>query len=144
MLLSPSERGSERRLGSMDLLLVALVLVVFGGLLALTFSRAPVLASTAAVVCVVSGCGLCLVPVAETLGTGVTASLGFDWDGPHGPFVVGLDSLSAFFLLPVLVLSSLAAVYGGSYLYEYRARKLLGPVWFFFCMFVAGMILVEV
>jgi formate hydrogenlyase subunit 3/multisubunit Na+/H+ antiporter MnhD subunit len=55
-----------------------------------------------------------------------------------------LDGLSAFFLLPVLVLSALAAVYGGAYLYEYRDRKPLGPVWFFFCMFVAGMVLVVI
>jgi formate hydrogenlyase subunit 3/multisubunit Na+/H+ antiporter MnhD subunit len=128
----------------MDLLLLGLAVVGIGGLLALTFSRSPVVTTSAAVVCVVSGCGLCLVPVAETLATGVTLSLSFDWDGPHGPFVVGLDSLSAFFLLPILVLSSLAAVYGGSYLHEYRARKLLGPVWFFFCTFVSGMILVVI
>jgi len=128
----------------MDLLLLALTLVAIGGFLALTLSRAPFSATTVAVVCVVAGCALGLVSVADTLATGSAASLRFDWDGPHGPFVVGLDGLSAFFLLPVLVLSALAAVYGGPYLYEYRDRKPLGPVWFFFCLFVAGMILVVI
>jgi formate hydrogenlyase subunit 3/multisubunit Na+/H+ antiporter MnhD subunit len=128
----------------MDLLLFALVLVGLGGLLALILSRAPELATTAAVVCVVSGCSLGLVAVADSLVTSSPVEFRLDWDGPHGPFVVGLDSLSAFFLLPVLILSAGAAIYGGSYLHEYRARKRLGPVWFFFCMFVAGMILVVI
>lgn len=126
----------------MDLLLLAVALMVIGGLLAITLSRAPLLATTAAVICVVAGCALGLVAVTDTLATGSTDTLRFEWDRPHGPFVVGLDGLSAFFLLPVLVLSALAAIYGGAYLYEYRNRKSLGPVWFFFCTFVAGMVLV--
>ncbi len=128
----------------MDLLLLALTLVALGALLALTLSRAPFLATTVAVVCVVAGCVLGLVAIADTLATESADALRLDWDGPHGPFVVGLDSLSAFFLLPVLVLAALAAVYGGAYLYEYRDRKLLGPVWFFFCTFVAGMVMVVI
>ena len=75
-------------------------------------------------------------------GDWVASSLRLDWDGPHGPLVVGLDSLSAFFLLPTLGLSALASVYGGAYLYEYRDRKPLGLVWFLFSLFVAGMMLV--
>jgi hydrogenase-4 component B len=126
----------------MDQLLLAVALMVIGGLLAMTLSRAPLLATTAAVICVVAGCALGLVAVTDTLATGSADALRFEWDGPHGPFVVGLDGLSAFFLLPVLVLSALAAIYGGAYLYEYRNRKSLGPVWFFFCTFVAGMVLV--
>jgi formate hydrogenlyase subunit 3/multisubunit Na+/H+ antiporter MnhD subunit len=126
----------------MDVLLLATALVGSGGPLALALSRVPRLATTAAVVCTVSGCGLGLVAVSGALVTGSAPSLRLDWDGPHGPLVVGLDGLSAFFLLPVLVLSALAAVYGGSYLHDYRERKPLGPVWFFFCTFVAGMVLV--
>jgi len=53
-----------------------------------------------------------------------------------------LDALSAFFLLPVVVLSALAAVYGGNYLLAYRGRKSLGSSWFFYSVFVLGMIMV--
>ncbi len=52
--------------------------------------------------------------------------------------------LSAFFLLPVVVLSALAAVYGGNYLLAYRGRKSLGSSWFFFSLFVLGMIMVVI
>jgi hydrogenase-4 component B len=140
---SPTRRP-ERRPDSMNLLLLALVFFVVGGFLALAFTREPFLATSAAVVGVVVGAGFGLVAVTDTLSTGSADSLRLDWDGPHGPFVVGLDSLSVFFLLPILGLSALAAVYGGAYLYEYRDRKPLGPVLCFFCLFVAGMVLVVI
>jgi formate hydrogenlyase subunit 3/multisubunit Na+/H+ antiporter MnhD subunit len=55
-----------------------------------------------------------------------------------------VDALGAFFLLPVLGLSALGAVYGGDYLLAYRHEKSLGVPWFFFNAFVAGMVLVVV
>jgi formate hydrogenlyase subunit 3/multisubunit Na+/H+ antiporter MnhD subunit len=50
-----------------------------------------------------------------------------------------VDHLSAFFLLPVLGLSALAAIYGGSYLLAFRRQKWLGWPWFLFNLFVAAM-----
>jgi formate hydrogenlyase subunit 3/multisubunit Na+/H+ antiporter MnhD subunit len=128
----------------MDLLLLAIGLMAAGGIVALVLSRAPLLATIAAVVGVVVAAGLGLVVVTDTLATGDSVSIRFEWDALHGPFVVGLDPLSAFFLVPVLGLAAVAAVYGAAYLYEYRERKPLGPVWFFFCLFVSGMTLVLV
>ena len=66
------------------------------------------------------------------------------WPGIRrtGLFASDWMPLSAFFLLPVVVLSALAAVYGGSYLLAFRGRKSLGSSWFFFNMFVLGMIMV--
>ncbi len=126
----------------MDLLLLALALMLVAGLLALALSREPFLSTAAAIVGVVVAAGVGLVAVADPLATGTADSLRFDWDGPHGPFVVGLDALSAFFLLPVLGLSAVAAVYGWAYLSESRHRKSRGPAGFYFCLFVAGMTLV--
>jgi formate hydrogenlyase subunit 3/multisubunit Na+/H+ antiporter MnhD subunit len=59
-----------------------------------------------------------------------------------GSFTVGLDRLSAFFLVPVFGLSVLAAVYGGEYLSAYADRKNLGWAWFCFNTLVASMVLV--
>ena len=53
------------------------------------------------------------------------------WDVPHGNFRIGLDMLGAFFLLPVLVLSALAAVYGGQLSVPFRGKKSLAASWFF-------------
>jgi len=89
-------------------------------------------------------CVLALVPTLRVLGGGPQESVRLPWDAPHGAFCVGLDALSAFFLLPVLGLSVLAAVYGGDYLLAYRGKKSLGSSWFFFNMFVAGMVMVVI
>jgi formate hydrogenlyase subunit 3/multisubunit Na+/H+ antiporter MnhD subunit len=75
---------------------------------------------------------------------GAWESLGLPWDASHGVFLIEVDALSAFFLLPVLGLSALAAVYGGNYLLAHRHEKSLGPPWFFFNVFVAGMVMVVI
>ncbi len=92
----------------------------------------------------VLGCVIALAPALSVLGGGPPESVRLVWDAPHGSFAVGLDALSAFFLVPVLVLSALAAVYGGNYLLAFRGTKSLGVSWFFFNLFVAGMVLVVI
>ena len=90
---------------------------------------------------------MCLVGSISTLrvlGGGPPESARLAWDASHGTFCVGLDPLSAFFLLPVVVLSALAAIYGGSYLFAFRRRKSLANFWFFFNLFVLGMIMVVI
>lgn len=89
-------------------------------------------------------CALSLIPTLHVLCGGPTQSMRLGWDAVHGVFSIGLDPLSAFFLLPVLVLSILSAIYGGNYLLAYRYKKSLSCSWFFFNLFVAGMILVIV
>ncbi len=89
------------------------------------------------VVCVVA-----LIPTVRVLAGGPPQSARWAWDQAHGAFCIGLDALGAFFLLPVVVLSALAAVYGSDYLLAYRGRKSLASSWCFFTMFVAGMIMV--
>ena len=64
------------------------------------------------------------------------------WDVPYGSFSLELDPLSAFFALPVLVLSLLAAVYASRYVMAYWGRKRVGGLWFFYNLLVAGMLLV--
>jgi hydrogenase-4 component B len=89
-------------------------------------------------------CLVASIPSVRVLGGGSPKSVRWAWDAPHGRFCVGLDTLSAFFLLPVVVLSTLAAIYGGSYLFAYRSRKSLASSWFFFNLFVLGMIMVVI
>ena len=89
-------------------------------------------------------CLVASIPTLRVLGGGPPQSVRWAWDAAHGGFCIGLDALSAFFLLPVVVLSALAAVYGGSYLFAFRSRKSLGSSWFFFNLFVLGMIMVVI
>ena len=66
------------------------------------------------------------------------------WPVPFGEFFIELDPLTAWFLLPTLLLSALSAIYGVGYLRSWQGRRSLGPVWFFYCLLVLGMVLVLV
>jgi formate hydrogenlyase subunit 3/multisubunit Na+/H+ antiporter MnhD subunit len=63
---------------------------------------------------------------------------------PFGSFFVQIDPLSAVFLIPILVLSAIAAIYGVGYLWAYRGKKNLGVSWFFYNLLLLGMVLVVV
>jgi formate hydrogenlyase subunit 3/multisubunit Na+/H+ antiporter MnhD subunit len=58
---------------------------------------------------------------------------------PYGSFSLLLDPLSAFFLVPIFLLSGLAAIYGRSYMMAYREKKWLGWSWFSFNWLTASM-----
>ncbi len=126
----------------MDVLLSALALQVLGGITAFIFSRMPRVATILGAGSAFTGCLLGLIPTLRVLLGGAPESLRLPWNAAHGAFVVEVDALSAFFLLPVLGLSALAAVYGADYMLAYRREKSLGGPWFFFNIFVAGMVLV--
>jgi len=61
--------------------------------------------------------------------------------GESPAFIValGLDALSAFFLVPVFVLGAAAALYGAGYMRAYGEKRSLGPAWFAFNALMAGM-----
>ena len=129
----------------MDVLLAAISLLLLAATAAAVFSRFPRIATILGAGGAVVGCLLGLVPTLRVLLFGQQEqTMRWAWDASHGAFCVGIDPLSAFFLLPVLGLSTLAAVYGGDYLLAYRRSKSLGSPWFFFNMFVAGMVLVVI
>lgn len=126
----------------MELVLVAVLLQLAGGTIALLCARVPRAATFFGVTATVAACFLALVPTLRVLLGGQPEAVTLPWDAIHGRFQVEIDPLSAFFLVPVLLLSALAAVYGGSYLFPYRGRKSLGGAWFLFNVFVAGMVMV--
>lgn len=128
----------------MDLLLIAVALILCGGVFSLLLSRSPMWATRIGVGAVVAGCLLGLWPAVAGLLGGVPEGFRLPWPVPNGEIYVRLDSLSCFFLIPIFALSVLAAVYGGTYMLAYRGRKSLGAHWFLFNIFVAGMVLVVV
>jgi len=123
----------------MDVILAALAIQVLAGIVALAFSKWPRVATIAGAGGAVLGCLMALPPAIRVLSSGTPESLNLPWDAAHGAFRCEVDPLSAFFLLPVLGLSALAAVYGSDYLLAYRRQKSLGSPWFFFNVFVAAM-----
>ncbi len=126
----------------MDVLLVGIAVQLVGGGMAYALSPSARCATAVGVVSAVVGAALGLAQTWHVLiGGGSVAHL-LPWDAAHGPFHVAIDPLSAAFLVPLFVLTILAAIYGGDYLFAYRTRKLLGVPWFAFNGFVAGMTLV--
>jgi formate hydrogenlyase subunit 3/multisubunit Na+/H+ antiporter MnhD subunit len=128
----------------MDVLLTAVALHGLAGFAALACCRTPRVATVLGAGGAVLGCATCLQPALQSLFFEPPEPVYLAWDTAHGAFCVGLDALGAFFLLPVLVLSALAAIYGAHYLQSYRLTKNLSSPWFFFNLFVAGMIMVLV
>ncbi|MGA3141834.1 MAG: proton-conducting transporter membrane subunit [Verrucomicrobiota bacterium] len=90
------------------------------------------------VIASVLGC----VPVIHVLSGGSVEAVRVPWSVPFGEFFLELDPLTAWFLFPTLLVSALSAIYGVGYLRSWQGRRSLGPVWFFYCLLVLGMMLV--
>jgi hydrogenase-4 component B len=128
----------------MLLLVLALAVLIVGGVAARGVQRSARWSTLVGVASAVAGCLAGLVPAVRVLLGEPSPSLRLPWDVPYGAFVVQVDPLSAFFLLPIFGLSALAAIYGGEYLRADRDAKGPGVSWFFFNLLVASMALVVV
>jgi formate hydrogenlyase subunit 3/multisubunit Na+/H+ antiporter MnhD subunit len=122
--------------------LLAMAVLLAGAVMVLVLSRTDRnlswLGAGSVAVAAVLGC----IPAVQVLIGGAVEQFHFSWPVPYGEFFVELDPLSAWFLLPTLLLSALSAIYGVGYLRSWQGRRSLGPVWFFYCLLVLGMMLV--
>ncbi len=89
----------------------------------------------------VLGCLTGLVPAVNALYTGRIEEVRCAWSVPFGAFIVRIDALSAFFLMPVFTLCALCAVYGMRYMASYDDRKRLGSFWLFYNILAASMVM---
>jgi hydrogenase-4 component B len=126
------------------LLLLAVGLVVLGGVAALATRRAARWSTRLGVGGAVAGCLAGMVPAVRTLLGAPTEPVRVPWHVPYGAFVTAIDPLSAFFLLPLLALSALGALYGADYMRAHGDGRAAGRSWFFFNLLVASMVLVVV
>ncbi|MBI9109154.1 MAG: hypothetical protein JEZ04_20585 [Spirochaetales bacterium] len=61
------------------------------------------------------------------------------WSLPMAEFHVGVDFLSLFFMIPLLILAAACSIYGSEYFKEHRSGRFH---WFFYGLLVAGMMMV--
>lgn len=115
--------------------------ISLGALLALAFSKNRKAASLLAAASVWIGCVAAAIPVVKTLLGAPPTELVYDWYLPFGEFNAVLDGLSAFFLLPILLLAPLTALYGCGYLSK---KEGVGPHYFFFNALIVSMMSVVV
>ncbi|MDO8944916.1 MAG: proton-conducting transporter membrane subunit [Desulfobacterales bacterium] len=116
----------------MALFLSSVALLLATGLAALFFRKGSLIAVAG---CVIAGL-LGLIPVLGSLFTSAAFTLRIGWDVPFGAFSLEIDPLSAFFLLPVFLLSPMAALYGQSYLKGQGGHV---KSWFFWNSLVSSM-----
>ena len=126
----------------MQWLLVALGILIVGGLLALFSTGSPRLSTFWGTLSAVLGCVTGLAGIAGIVWGEQPSSFHASWDVPYGSISLELDPLSAFFALPILVLSGLSATYASQYVVPYWGRKPMGGLWFFYNLLIAGMLTV--
>jgi formate hydrogenlyase subunit 3/multisubunit Na+/H+ antiporter MnhD subunit len=125
----------------MTLFLTALAVMTAGGAACLLVGRRPAASLLGASTCTLASAAALAAAVREMV-SGQTEDLLLSWPIPFGSFHVGLDGLSAFFVLVIALVCPLAAIYGVSHLKPHQGKKTLGSTWFFFNLLIASMLLV--
>lgn len=82
-----------------------------------------------------------LAGVSAFWGHGGKETLSLAWRWPFGSFALGMDALSAFFLVIVLGLTLVSALYGLAYFRPSAGKRNPGGIGFFFNLLAAGMVL---
>ncbi|MBU4200225.1 MAG: hydrogenase [Verrucomicrobia bacterium] len=126
----------------MTLLVVACGLLLLTGLGALLLQRRPRGAAVFGVSGTVAAAMLGLYPCLRVLLGGSAELMCLPWPVPGGAFAVGLDAVSAVFLIPVLFVAALSAIYGVEYLQPFREGPAAGRSWFYYNVLVASMVMV--
>lgn len=126
----------------MILIPAAVAILLICGILALLFRRNPKTASGFGVAGPLIAFCIGIIPAIRILSGRAIAPIDISWGMPLGSFHIAVDGLSAFFLIPILGLGMLSAIYGVQYLWPYREQKRLGMPWFLFNVLVASMIMV--
>jgi hydrogenase-4 component B len=126
----------------MTLLVAALAILIGTGVFALGANRWPRIAAGVAATGALAAGLVGLGPVIGVLRGGESATLTIPWAIPPGAVQLGLDPLSAFFLVPLLGMGALCGVYGFFYMQAYWQSRAAGPPAFFFNLTFAAMVLV--
>jgi hydrogenase-4 component B len=126
----------------MTLLVAALAVLVGTGVFALGANRWPRIAAGVAAAGTVAAGLLALGPAVSALRGDEIATLTIPWAIPPGAVQLGLDPLSAFFLVPLLGMGALCGIYGFFYMQGTWHRRAAAPPAFFFNLTLASMVLV--
>ena len=111
----------------MILILFALAMLVGSGLVAWALARSDVLSRLVGVSGAVIAGVVVLVPAGEVVLGGPADGLVFDWLPEFGgSLALEVDALSAFFLIPLGLVSALCALYGWQYLEPVPGGKPIG------------------
>ncbi|MGH7521200.1 MAG: proton-conducting transporter membrane subunit [Gemmatimonadales bacterium] len=128
----------------MNLVALGVALIVLAGLAAAAFARRPAVGETLFRLLLGAGCVIGAVPTVAVLAGATVPDVRLAPVTPLGPWVFGLDALSAVFLLAILGVGAACAFYGLSYLAHERAHRAVGAAHLLFALLVATLALVVV
>ena len=125
----------------MNLLLYSLSLLSVAAVLMVLTARSTRTVSGIYLVSLITGCVLGGISAVVTLVSWTPTDFRPGFKMPWGEFYIGLDPLSAFFVLTITVLFLLAGVYGYSYL-EHERKKNLGVHYAFYHILLISLVLI--
>lgn len=128
----------------MPLLLASLGVLLLGGLVALAWPGHGRGSGRVAAGSVFAAAVLGIIPAIRVLAGGNVMTLDLPWEMPLGSLSIGLDGLSAFFIIPILLLGAIAALYGAAGLRDGGPRRTVATSWLMYNVLIAGMLLVVV
>ncbi|MGC4069547.1 MAG: proton-conducting transporter membrane subunit [Polyangiaceae bacterium] len=95
--------------------------------------------------CASSGSLIGFVVAARALASGMTVDrMELPWSLPNASFIVGIDPLTSFFLVPLFLLGAITSIYGHHYLDEERPRFRRGIAFVTMNVLMASMVLLLV
>jgi len=103
--------------------------LVLGGLLAVAAGGYRAWSSAFGGITALAGSALALTSAVQVLVHGQELSFSWAWEVPLGRLVLGIDALSALFILPIGVVVAAAAVYGTQYLSGPHGPARTGGMW---------------
>lgn len=128
----------------MATLLIALALLLLGGVAAISLRTRAVVAQRLGQAGAVLGSLVGLAAATAVLCGSGPAGLAASWSMPGGAIHLAIDHLSAYFLLPVFGLSALTGLYGRAYLSGRDDASAAAGSWFHLNLLTAAMALVVV
>ncbi len=124
----------------MNLLVSGMLLILAGGGAVLLLWNHPRLADSAFRILELAGCALAGTGAALVLLGGRSSALRFPSTLPGGPWLAGLDPLSAWFILLTCLVGGATATFGVTYLAQERPHRRVAPPHALFALLVAAML----
>jgi len=122
------------------LLGAGVLLILVGAIVALILGKHPRLADGMFRSLVLAGCVTAAVPAVRVLLGRRLPVMSFRTTLPGGPWLAGLDELSAWFVLLLCIVATATVSYGVTYLARERAHRNIGPPHALFALLVAAML----
>src|SRR3989338_7207133 len=119
----------------MEFFLSSLAVLSLSGFLVLFLGRFEKLCHALLVLSLAVASGLILAASFPYLRMNTSSNFKILWRSPFGEFSVGLDPLSAFFLITIACVALASGIYGSGYLRGHGEKRNLGAHYFFYLQF---------